>query len=129
MKTRVRLVTARPNFYKINDNPNISLGVVDCSFYTRSIALKDDYHKKQMEMLPYTPVEFIYLETLAKFLSFPLDKTRSPKKTFSTMLQFVKLLIQLIQTLHSLDSRPKNFSGLSTLISDEIEYSEVLNQL
>ena len=55
----------------ISDNPNLSLGIVDSSLYTRRIALKDDYHKKRMDMLAYTPVEFIYLETLAKTFIFP----------------------------------------------------------
>ena len=50
----------------INDNPNVSLGIVDCSVYNRSIALKDDYHKKRTDMLAYAPVEYNYLETLAK---------------------------------------------------------------
>ena len=71
MKNRLRLIRARPNFYMISDNPNISLGIVDCSLYTRRIALKDDYHKKQMDMLAYTPVEFNYLETLAKTFIIP----------------------------------------------------------
>ena len=42
MKIRLRLIRARPNFYMISDNPNVSLGVVNCSLYTRRIALKDD---------------------------------------------------------------------------------------
>ena len=50
-KVRQRLIRARPNFYMISDNPNVSLGIVDCSLYTRRIALKDDYHKKRMDML------------------------------------------------------------------------------
>ena len=50
----------------IIDNPDVSLGTVDCSLYTRSLALKDVYHKKIMEMPAYAPVEYIYLETLAK---------------------------------------------------------------
>ena len=50
----------------IGDNPNVSLGIIDCSLYTRRIALKDGYHKKRMDMLAYTPLEFNYLETLAK---------------------------------------------------------------
>ena len=54
-----------------SDNPNVSLGFVGCSFYTRRIALKDDYHKKRMDMLAYTPVEFNYLETLAKTFIIP----------------------------------------------------------
>ena len=50
-KVRLRLIRARPNFYMISDNPNFSLGIVNCSLYTRRIALKDDYHKKRMDML------------------------------------------------------------------------------
>ena len=70
MKIRLRLIRARPNFYMISDNPNISLGIVDCSLYTRRIALKDDYHKKRMDMLAYAPI-YNYLETLAKTFIIP----------------------------------------------------------
>ena len=42
----------------INDNTNVSIGNVDCSFYNRRIAFKDGYHKNQIDMLAYTPVEF-----------------------------------------------------------------------
>ena len=66
MKLKLRLIRARPSFYMISDNPNVRLGVVDCSTYTRRFALKDDYHKKRTDMLAYAPVEYIYLETLAK---------------------------------------------------------------
>ena len=71
MKIRLRLIGARPNFYMISDNPNVSIGIVDCSLYTRCIALKDDYHKKRMDMLPYIPVEFNSLETLEKTFIIP----------------------------------------------------------
>ena len=66
MKIRLRLFRARPIFYMVSDNPNVSLGIVDCSLYTRRIAIKDDYHEKRMGMLAYTPVEFNYFQTLAK---------------------------------------------------------------
>ena len=66
MKIRLRLIRARPNFYMINDNPNVSLGITVCSLYTRPIALKEEYHNKRMNMLEYTPVEFNFQETLAK---------------------------------------------------------------
>ena len=71
MKIRLRLIRARPNFYMISDNPNVSLEIVDCSLYTCRIALKDDYHKNRMTMLAYAPVEYNYLETLAKTFSIP----------------------------------------------------------
>ena len=71
MKNRLRLIRARTDFYMISDNPNVSLGIVDYSLYTRRIALKDDYHKKRMDMLAYAPVENNYLETLAKTFIIP----------------------------------------------------------
>ena len=64
MKLRLQPIRARPYFYTISDNPNVSLGVFDCSLHTRRIALKDDYHKKRMDMLAYTPAEYNYLKTL-----------------------------------------------------------------
>ena len=71
MKVRLRLIRARPTFYMISDNTIVSLGIVDSSLYTRRVALKDDYHKKRMDMLAYTPVKFNYLETLAKTFIIP----------------------------------------------------------
>ena len=71
MKIRPALISARLNLCMISDNPKVSLGIVDCSLYTRRIAPKDDYHKKRMDMLAYTPVEFNYLETLAKTFIIP----------------------------------------------------------
>ena len=71
MKVRLRLIRARPNFYMISDNPNVSLRIVDCSIYTRRIGLKDDSHKKRMGILAYAPVEYNYLETLAKTFIIP----------------------------------------------------------
>ena len=77
MKIRLRLIRARPNLYMISDNPNVSLGSVDCSIYTRRIALEDDYHKKRMDMVAYTLVEFNYLEkTLAKTFIIPARQTQ-----------------------------------------------------
>ena len=39
LKIRLRLIRARPIFYMISDNPNVSLGIVACSLYTRCITL------------------------------------------------------------------------------------------
>ena len=77
MKIRLRLIRARPNFYMISDNSNVSLGIVNCSLYTRRIDLKDDYHRKRMDMLAYTPVEFNYLETLAETFIHPARRKQS----------------------------------------------------
>ena len=71
MKIALRLIKAGTNFCIISDNPNVSLGIVDCSLYTRRIALKDVYHKKRMDMLAYAPVDYNYLDTLAKTFIIP----------------------------------------------------------
>ena len=83
MKVRLRLIRARPNFYMISDNPNVSLGIVDCSLYTRRIALKDDHHKKRMDMLAYAPVEYNYLETLAKTFIIPARQNQFIQENIS----------------------------------------------
>ena len=82
MKTTLRLIRARANFYMVSDNPNVSLGIVDCSLYTRRIALKDDYHKKRMDMLAYDPVEYSYLETLAKTFIIPARQNHFIQENF-----------------------------------------------
>ena len=71
MKIRLRLIRDRPNFCMISDSPNVSLGIVDCSLYTPRIALNDDYHKTRMDMLAYAPIEYNYLEILAKTFIIP----------------------------------------------------------
>ena len=76
MKNRLPLFRARPNFYMISDNTNVSLGFVDCSLYTRRIALKDDYHKMRMDMLAYAPVEYNYLDTSAKTFIIPASQNQ-----------------------------------------------------
>ena len=84
MKIRLKLIRARAKFYMIGDNPNVSLGIVDCSLYTCRIALKDDYHGKRMGMLAYTLVEFNYLEILAKTSIIPArQKQFIPENIFN----------------------------------------------
>ena len=71
IKIRLQLIRAKPNLYMISDNYNVSLGFVDCSLYSRPIAHKDDYHKKRMDKLAYTPVDFNFLETAANTSIIP----------------------------------------------------------
>ena len=82
MKVRIRLIRARPSFYMISDNPNVSLGNVDCSLYTRRIGLMEDYHKKRMDMLAYAPVDYNYTETLAKTFIIPSSQNQFIQENF-----------------------------------------------
>ena len=70
-KARIQLSRARPNFNMISENPNVSSGIVDCSLYTRRVMLKEDCHKKRMSQLAYAPLEYNYMETLAKTFIIP----------------------------------------------------------
>ncbi len=71
MKIGLRLIRARPSFYLISDNSNVSFRIVVFLLYNCRIALKGDYHKKRMNMLEYRPVEYNQLENLAKFFIIP----------------------------------------------------------
>ena len=44
---------------------------MDSSLYYRRLTLKDVYHKKRMDMLAYSHVEYNYLETIAKTFMIP----------------------------------------------------------
>ena len=55
----------------ISEKPNVSLGIVDCSLHTRRVMLKEDYHKKRMSQLAHAPLEYNYMETLAKTYIIP----------------------------------------------------------
>ena len=67
----------------IGHNPNVSLRIVDCSLYTHRIALKDDYHNKRMGTFAYTPVDFNFLETLAKVFIIPARHRQFIQKNIS----------------------------------------------
>ena len=66
MKVRIKLMRAQPNLYMTGENPNVSLGFVDCSLYTRGVMLKGDSHKKRMSQPVDALFEYNYMETLTK---------------------------------------------------------------
>ena len=103
---RLRLIRAGRNFYMISDNPNVSLGIVDCSLYTRRIVLKDHYHKKRMDMLAYTPVEFDNLETVAKTSIVPARQNQFIQVNNVNLAAVCRLAIAM--------KRTSAFTGLYT---------------
>ena len=44
-KVRIKLIRARLNFYKLSDNPNVSLKIADCSLFTRRILVAEPNHQ------------------------------------------------------------------------------------
>ena len=129
MKIRLRLIRARPNFYMISDNPNVSLGNVDCPLYTRRIALKDDYHKKRFDMLAYAPVKYIYSETLAKRFIIPARQNQFIPENIFNNAPIRRIAIAMNTNSAFTGSFTENPFCISNLISDKLEYSEGDSQL
>ena len=76
MKVRLQIISARPGSYMISDNPNGSLGIADCSFYTRRIALKVDYQIRKTDMPACTLVKFDLLAILPNTFIFSHRKSQ-----------------------------------------------------
>ena len=85
MKVRLRLITARRNFQMISHNPNVSFGINESSLYTRGNVFKDNWQKRGMDMLAYTPVEYNYLGTLAKMFIIPATQNQFLLEKFSNI--------------------------------------------
>ena len=81
LKVRIRLIVAGPKFYMISDNRNFGLESVDCSLDTRRIALKDDCHRKRMEMLAYAPMQLVR-DTRKNSQNLRLTKSVQSKQHF-----------------------------------------------
>ena len=64
----------------VSENPNVSLGTVDCSLWTRRIVPMDDYHKKRKDLFAYSPVQFRYMEILAKTFIFRARQNQLTKE-------------------------------------------------
>ena len=81
LKVGLRHIRAGLVSYMINYNSNISPGIVDCSLYTRQIALKIDIRMKCTSLLT-----LLWISAVCRFWqrlsSLVADKTNSFKKTF-----------------------------------------------
>ena len=76
------LCRSRHNFSMISDNPNVSIGNVDCSYYTRRNVLKVDYHQKRMDLFAYTLLVLNYSESLAKSFIIPARQSQFIQKEY-----------------------------------------------
>ena len=129
MIIRLRIITARLIFYMISDNPIVSFGTAQCSHYTRRVALKDGYHKKRMDMLVYTLAEFNHLETSIKIFIIRARRNQFVQENISdnAPVRRIANAMNANSAFTGLDT--ENHSGVSNLISDKKEYSEVVSHL
>ena len=131
MKIRLGLIGARPYFYMISDNPNVSLRIVDCSLYTGRTAVGDDFHKERMDMLAYAPVEFNYMETLANTFIIPARQNQFIQENINNApVRQIAIAMKKNTALTGSYTKPLNILfRLNSLISEKLEYSELFNQL
>ena len=127
MKIIVELKGAWPIFHIKSDDPKSILGNVDFSFHTGGIVLKDACHKKKIHMLSSTPVLFNFLQTLPNtFINLAIQSQFFQEKNL-IIPYFIGLLLQWIQTLHSLDRTLEVPSSIICWISDKLGYSKVVS--
>ena len=79
-KARIKLIRARPNFYMLSDNPNVSLKIVDCSLFTRRVLVAEPNHQYLQWNLEREPAQYIYMETIAKTFIIPSRQNLFIKK-------------------------------------------------
>ena len=70
-KVRTKLIRARPNFYMLSDNPNVSLKIVDCSLFTRRILVAEPNQQYLQWNLEKEPAHYNYMETIARTFVIP----------------------------------------------------------
>ena len=126
LKHRIRLIWAWLKFHRISDNSYVSLGIVDCSHYTRRIVLKSDYHKKAMDMFAYTPVEYNYMKTLAKNIIILLSR----QNQFIQEISFNKkaLVRRIAEAMITISAFAGSYIK-NPFWYQQFEYSEIVNRL
>ena len=100
----------------LSENPNVSLGVVDCSLYTRRVILKEDYLKKKIFQLAYAPVENNYMEKLAKTFIVPARQNQYIQENNFNNAPIRGMAIAMNSILHLLATLQRTHSGLNSFI-------------
>ena len=77
-------------------------------FYTRGIALKDDHHKKRMDILAKTPEEMNYLETLVKIFVIPAKQNQFIQGNIFNIARFRRIDIAMDTNSELTGSYTKN---------------------
>ena len=97
--------------------------------FITTIKIEDDYHKKRMDMLAYSPVEINYLEVLAKiFHQSKQTKRAPPRKQFQQGSSWWGCYFNEYKIFISLDHTLKFHSKINNLISVNLEYLEKVSQ-
>ena len=70
-KIQIELIGARPNFYMLSENPNVSLKIVDCLLFTRRMLVAEPNHQYLQWNLEREPAHYNNMETIARTFIIP----------------------------------------------------------
>ena len=115
MNVRIRLNRARPKFYMITEKLNVSLGIVDCSLYTRRVMLRENYHKKRRSQIAYAHVEYNYMETLAKTYIIPARQNQFIQEKIFNNAPIRRTVIAMNSNSAFTGSFARSYSGINSL--------------
>ena len=105
MKVRIRLIRARPNFYMITENPNVSLGIVDCCMYNRRVISKKTLTKTECLNWLMVQLSTTTWKHWQRLISFLHVRTNSFKKIYSTMQPIGRIAV----AMNSISAFPGSF--------------------
>ena len=94
MKVRLRIIRARPNFYMISENPTLVLELLIVHFTPVVLLSRMIITRNEWTCLLTLLQSSTIWKLLQRLSSLLPGKTSSFEKTFSTMVQFVGLLLQ-----------------------------------
>ena len=90
--------------------------------YTRRMMLKEEYHKNGMSQPGYAPVEYNYMEALAKTYIFPERQNHFIQENIFNIAPRPRKAIAMNSNSASTGSLQRTHSGINSLNS--LEYSE-----
>ena len=81
-KVRLKLIRARPNFYMIFYNPQVSLKVIYCFLFTRRVVVNEVNHQTIKYQLTYQPACYNFMETIARTFIIPSEQNQFIQENF-----------------------------------------------
>ena len=121
-KDRIELIRARPNFYMLSDNSNVSMKIVDFSLLTRRIKVIESYQQYMQWNLAKEHAHYNYMETIAKTFIIPSRQNQLIQEDVFKTLQQREKLLQRIQIQLLGDLIMKILPNINIFIRKSLEF-------
>ena len=94
-KVRIELIGARPNFYMLSENSNVSLKIDDCSLFTRRMLVAEPNHQYLQWNLEREPAHYNNMETIARTFIIPSRQNQFIQENVSNNAPIRKIAVAL----------------------------------